>query len=306
MTGHQEDKVSMGLGAQIILRNFKFVYERIPEFLELATNLDDAIDDILAVQVIQELNRSGATISKANLADSIINSSISIRKAVISYAELKKNEDLLKNVAYTDTDLKHSRDVELYQRSRVIQEAATPIIVHLEPYGILPVTLTNFQNDRLAYRAIIAEPRIATVVRASATQLLVTKFRDFSRVLHRLDNAVPGFETVSPDFVSQYKGARIIVDSGRRKSGSNNIILTGTIRHFETLALIPGATVTIVETGQTLVVGSDAFFKFILTEPGIYTVRVEYPGFQTYTEDGISIEAGSEVSLDIELEPMEV
>lgn len=306
MNDHQEEKVSMGLGAQIVLRNFNTVYDRIPEFVTLVGAYDDSIDDILSVQVIQELNRSGVTISKANLADSVINTSITFRNAIVSYAELKNDIDLIKNVSYTDSVLKHSRDVELFQRSRVIYNAATPIIAQLQPYGILPADLTAFQTDRLAYLAIIGEPRIATVVRASATKLLVTKFRIFSKLLHRLDNAVPGFIKVNPDFVSQYKGARIIVNTGRRKSGSKNIVLTGTIRHFETLALMPGATVTIVETGQTLVVGSDAFFKFILTEPGIYTLRVDLAGFQTYTEDGISMESGNELNIDIELEPLEV
>ncbi len=306
MTDHQENKISMFLGVKIIFNNFTGVFERVDEFKNTVTDYNTAVDDILTVQAIQELDRTGIAINKGSFAANLIESSIHIRKAVKAYASLNNLPELVKNVSYTDSELKHSRDVELYQRSGIIYEAASPVIALLEPYQVLPADLATFQNLRLAYLGIIAEPRIGTVIRASATKLLVTKFRTADTILRKkLDPAVLGFETVNPDFVSQYKGARIIVDLGHHSTGNNTIVLSGTIRHFETLALLPGAVVTIVETGQTVTVGGNATFSFTLADAGVYTVRVELPGYQTYTEDGISLEPGSQLNLDIELEPDE-
>jgi hypothetical protein len=306
MTDIQEDKTSMGLGVRSICKKFEDVYGHVPEMISTITLFNNAIDDILSVQAIQELDRSGITISKANLGENAISSAIKIRKAITSYAALTENPLLLKNVNFTENDLRQSRDVMLYQRTGLIYEAADSVIAHLSPYGILPADLTAFQTLRLGYLAIIPEPRIAIVVKASATQLLVTKFRTLAKILRKLDLAVPGFEAVSPDFASQYKGARIIVSTGHRSSGSKNIIISGTIRHFETLALLPGAVVTVIETGQTMTVGADAKFRFELQAAGIYTLQVSLDGYETYTEDAIDMQPGSHLDFDIELEPEEV
>lgn len=307
MTDIQENKVSSYLVVRIIFNSFTGVFERVVEFKNAVTAFNNSVDDILSVQAIQELDRSGITISKANLGENLIASSTKIRKAVTSYAALAVNPELVKHVKFTEADLKHSRDVLLYQRAGIIHDAASTVIAHLEPYGVLPADLSAMQTLRMGYLGIIAEPRAATIIKATATKLLVTKFRKTDKILRKtLDLAVPGFEAVSPDFVAQYKGARIIVDLGHRKSGSSSIILSGTLRHFETLELLPGGVVTVVETGETVTVGADAKFQFKLTNAGIYTLRVDLAGYETYTEDGISLQEGSQLDFDIELEPIEV
>ena len=306
MTDIQENKISMYLGVRIIFNSFTGVFESVVEFKDSVGLFNTSLDDILAVQAIQELDRTGITISKSNLADNLIASSIKVRNAVSAHGSLNNNPELVKNVSFTDSELKHSRDVELYQRSGIIHDTAATIIARLEPFGVIAADLAELQTLRSGYLGIIGEPRIATVVRASATKLLVTKFRTTDKILRNtLDMAVRGFGTVSPDFVSQYKGARIIVDLGHRSTGSNNAVLEGIIRHFETLALLPGAVVTVVETGQSVTVGADAKFRFVLDKGGIYTLSVELAGYQTYTEDGISMQPGNELNLEIELEPLE-
>ena len=75
-------------------------------------------------------------------------------------------------------------------------------------------------------------------------------------------------------------------------------------------AVIPGAPVTAtnVETGvaQTAETNESGGFIFPYLTPGSYSLKVEYAGFKTYSQSGITIETGATRSVTIALEVGEV
>src|SRR5438552_14189384 len=72
-------------------------------------------------------------------------------------------------------------------------------------------------------------------------------------------------------------------------------------------AVLPGATVNIIDTqrGLARTVTSDeaGLYNAPSLIPGTYTVRVEFPGFKTLDRGNVVVEVGSEIGLDLTIEP---
>ena len=72
-------------------------------------------------------------------------------------------------------------------------------------------------------------------------------------------------------------------------------------------AVLPGATVNIIDTqrGLARTVTSDeaGLFNAPTLTPGTYTVRVEFPGFKTLSRENVVVEVGSEIRVDLTIEP---
>ena len=69
---------------------------------------------------------------------------------------------------------------------------------------------------------------------------------------------------------------------------------------------VPGATVTLTDKSKGFVrrseSGNDGFFLFASLLAGIYSIRVEVPGFVGEEMDDLMVEVGQQVSLDIRLQ----
>src|SRR5438309_4325634 len=72
-------------------------------------------------------------------------------------------------------------------------------------------------------------------------------------------------------------------------------------------AVLPGSTVNIIDTqrGLTRTVTSDeaGLYNAPTLIPGTYTVRVEFPGFKTLSRENVVVEVGSEIRVDLTIEP---
>lgn len=91
----------------------------------------------------------------------------------------------------------------------------------------------------------------------------------------------------------------VVIDAAARKIAPGKI--TGVIRDEKGNPL-PGAGVEIAETGQN--VQTDVSGGYLITvKPGTYTLLVSYVSFQRQRLDGVVVEEGKTVTLDITLKP---
>ena len=71
-------------------------------------------------------------------------------------------------------------------------------------------------------------------------------------------------------------------------------------------AVLPGATVTATNEGTGLeraaVTGGEGKFVIPTLVPGVYTIRVELPGFQPTTRSGLTVAVGQELTLNLTLQ----
>src|SRR5213076_3350463 len=72
-------------------------------------------------------------------------------------------------------------------------------------------------------------------------------------------------------------------------------------------AVLPGARVSILDTqrglARTLTTDEAGQYNAPTLIPGTYTVRVEFPGFKTLDRGNVVVEVGSEIRVDLTIEP---
>ena len=77
--------------------------------------------------------------------------------------------------------------------------------------------------------------------------------------------------------------------------------LKGTVTSKADHTPVKAATVTIVETAQTMKTGSTGEYSFKPLQSGQYTVRATAAGFQDFESDEIDVKLGAVNHLDVEL-----
>src|SRR5881409_1691620 len=72
-------------------------------------------------------------------------------------------------------------------------------------------------------------------------------------------------------------------------------------------AVLPGATLNILDTqrglARTVTTDEAGQYNAPALNPGTYTVRVEFPGFKTLSRENVVVEVGSEIRVDLTIEP---
>src|SRR5262249_58929812 len=72
-------------------------------------------------------------------------------------------------------------------------------------------------------------------------------------------------------------------------------------------AVLPGATVSVVDTqrglARTVTTDEAGLFNAPTLTPGTYTGPVEFPGFKTLSRENVVVEGGSEIQIDLTIEP---
>lgn len=92
--------------------------------------------------------------------------------------------------------------------------------VETAEYGITPAELTQFEQAIKAFDSMKSTPRTIITSGKTHNANIPALLRNIRNTFYRLDKLILIFETDHPDFVSQYKNARIIIDL--RGGGNNN------------------------------------------------------------------------------------
>jgi len=306
MTDLEENKLSGYESVAVVFDNNTEIYSHTEAFVPYVEQLNGNIDKIHEVAGIQGQIRTGTTAEKAALRTSLTDATIKVKNGVKALGVFTDNNKLKDSVSFTDSELKTSRDNVIADKAGIIYKVASGVIPQLEPYFVTEADVLAIHTLQKQYLDAIATPRYETLLSKDATRKLKALFGETDTLLReKIDETILIFQPANPDFVNNYFDARIIVDLGRRKSGTTTAIVKGTVKHFETGAPVVGATVRVVETGQAATTDADGKFTFIILNTGDYKFQVEKEGFSTYTEDTVRVEVGYEINFDFELEPIE-
>jgi hypothetical protein len=133
---------------------------------------------------------------------------------IYAYAAKTGNNELKQAVNFSKTDLKNLKDAELAPVCQTIHDSGQANLAALADYGVTTAKLAALQADIDAYTAQIAKPRSAIVDRKTTKAGLKEKFSRADAVLkEQMDRLIDDFAEDHPEFVAQYKNARIIVDA---------------------------------------------------------------------------------------------
>jgi hypothetical protein len=314
MKDSQEDKLTMyeAVLALLGLALFLPMWSVKPAIVTAKTFIENAIQRLRLYRLIQEKDNKGLTVIKKKVQLNLITAVLKLIDGLIAYATSIGDQALLDSINYTKSDLTRARDNILVDISRLIYTTAEPLAHELDDFEVAEADIAAVDNLITQYEIAIPAKRITVAQQKVATQNIGKEVKAIDLYFQKtFDNLMIQFRTSQPDFYAAYKNARIIINTGKRtkvaKAPANKkTIYAGTIINAVTGLPESGVTVTLVETGQTMVTGSDGKFSFILKTAGAYSLKAEKKDFTTWNEDTTLIQAGTQINLEIELEPIEV
>jgi hypothetical protein len=304
MNNTQENKQSSNHASEIVLDTNSEVYRDDENFSADVTDFKGHIAQIQEIAVEQAFTSTGTTKNKAEAGTNLINAVIPVKNALRNVGTYGKNHKLEADVDYPDSTFTKVPDTELATIAGKIHKLAVANAAELLRYKITAPMIAAVNTLRLSYVASIGKPRIDIILRKNATRQLKDLFRQTDTILHRMDKTILVFKPGHPDFVANYFDARIIIDLGKRHTGAKTITVKGKVTHFETEAPVAGATITVVETSQSVVTDAQGNFTITIQVAGDYSFRVEKEEFTTYLESPARLEAGFEYTFDFDLEPV--
>jgi hypothetical protein len=199
-------------------------------------------------------------------------------------------------MSHSLSELEAVKDDQIGALAQGLWNIVNPLIP-LADYNIDAASMTVWQNAITAYKPSVAAPRIAITHKATITKDLKTLFAEGSEICKEILDAVAiVFKKTQPHYYSDYKKARIIVDSG---GGKTRVI--STCKSKGTGQPIYKMRLTVNEQG--IQAFSDVNGKLVRTvKHGTMTCTGEAEGYVSETKPAFVVKLGETVVKDFELE----
>lgn len=312
MTNKQDGCLKMSLSTTLYLTANATITAGLPNFTNYFTVIQTTNTQILAVQQLQELDKTGITASKNQLRQTLATLAIDIGRRVQAYAINVGNSVLLAEVNYSESDLKRSTDTEIRSRCQVIYDRANANVTALTPYGVTAANLASLLTSITNYNTAFPKGRVGTTDTEQATQQLTALFKTLMDNYNKVDMLVEMVRTTQPNFYNEYKKVRKIIDTGAK-----SLILKANVSDSETGDPLANATLTFTPTNGMLkavartaksngnglskktAAGGGLHMKSM--EDGTYLVIASKPGYKD-KEVTVSVVNGEMTVLNIDLE----
>jgi hypothetical protein len=208
----QTNRVTMFKTVDAYVESQESVWSGMAPLAAATTAFRDAIQNIDAAAQ-QQGTPSGATDAKAAARDALEDVVFLTCEALGVLAHTSNDHNLLALTDVTPSGLAHLNAEELVNRATtVVHEAG----LRSEELATLHVTQQNLLELEQALRTFVEtkeKPRTATAERMAQTESLSNRIREANDILrNRMDRMVNLFGRSNPDFVSGYRGARVVVD----------------------------------------------------------------------------------------------
>ncbi len=219
MNKTQNNKLSMHYATQKACeRQIDVVNEFLP-FKEAFQDFCECLIEIEGCFRRQDMPTTGITQDKASLKSDMTTAAMDIASGISFYAVNTKNKALLKKATLTSRDISYVRDFTSIQRCVFLKSLAEEHLPHLAAYGILPTHVESLANHITAFQTIRICPRELRDQRKATTQELKLLFKKADYILkEKMDRMVRRLRSSHPQFYQEYFIARMICDTGIRRS----------------------------------------------------------------------------------------
>lgn len=307
MNKKQENRFSMYLATIDFCDQNTDITSPLPNFSTNLTNLKTIRDRIYVIIEIQAANTSGTTKDKNVLRENLVVLGADTARKLIAFAKLTKNQKLLKEISFTESDLRHLPDTILPDTAKLIYDRAQANLTALAAYLVTAESQSALQQAIADYRQALASPRVEKISQEQATKQLAELFVAGDEALANMDAVVEIVRLTQPNFYAGYKLARKIIETGNTKLA---------VKGFVTEALggapIPGVTISFWPDGdamKTYAAGDASLvkktadkggFQVSSLPAGTYRVTLQKPG---YTEQTLTIfvNEGELTTVDVKL-----
>jgi hypothetical protein len=278
--------------------------EGIPAIMEVKGTLATAINNIRLINVEVEKGVGGSYINFKEAKNNLIEATLAVQGALIAYATVQNNNDLLQMADIGLSLLKRTGNEALYDKCKLIHDLALPFKVvlasdyQLNESGFVQLA-TVLDNYRLALpkKDLVKKGSVANTKRRNEA------FEQTSDIMAKLGNVLLMLRSVQPQFYESYLAAAHI-GGYRSKKAKNQTLVTGQVVDFETHTAIADAKISVVLQQAETYSKNDGNFTLEIPTPGEVTIKAEKAGY-TLWEDDIIIETGESMAVLVEMEKEE-
>jgi hypothetical protein len=224
MNKKQENRFSMYLVSVDFCEKNTEITKPLPSFSTNLTNLKTTCDQIHVIVEEQAADTSGTTAGKNDLRENLIVLGADTSRKLVAFAKLSKNQILLKEINYTESDLRHLPDTVLADTVKLIYDRAQTHLDSLASYMVTEKTQAALLQAITDYKAVLASPRVEKVSQVQATKQLAELFVAGDTALENMDAVVEIVRLTQANFYVGYKAARKIVEAGNRKMSVRGLV----------------------------------------------------------------------------------
>src|SRR5215813_994913 len=212
MDTQSTNRVTMFKTVSRYLDQKQLIWNTMTPLQTAVTTFNDRINDIYAAAQKQE-TPSGAATDKASARDDLEDVLFLTSEALSVLAHNNRDEDLAALTDLTPSGLDRMTDEQLSNRAMQILTIADARKTELATLHVTQANLDELNTALADFNAAKNEPRRSTVERKTQTESLAELIRGASGILrNQIDPMVNLFSRSQPDFVANYRGARVIVD----------------------------------------------------------------------------------------------
>jgi hypothetical protein len=307
MKTKQENRFSMYLAVVDFCEKNTSVTTTLPNFSINLSKLKTTCEQIHVIVEVQAADLSGTTAGKNDSRENLVVLGADTSRKLVAYATLVKNQKLLKEIKYTESDLRHLPDTTLADVVKLIYDRAQTHLASLASYQITAETQAALLQAIDDYKLALPAPRVEKVSQVQATKQLAALFATGDEALAAMDVVVEIVRLTEPDFYAGYKSVRKIIESG-----SGKLSVKGLVTEVLTGDAVPGVMVSFwpdgdmlktVATGDASLVKKTAAkggFNVSSLPAGTYRVTLQKPGYaeQTLT---VYVNDGELTTVDVQL-----
>lgn len=245
MNTKQENKLSMFLVVKDFLTTNAALLTPLPNYSAYFTTFQNSITQIQANAEQQQFDKTGIAVNKKQLKQTLITQTLDTAHRIVAYARFANNQVLVKEADLEEYQLNRTADTVLRDTAQGIYDRAQTNLTALATYGVTAATQTALQNAITAFVASIPKPRIGIADRKQASTQLQTYMTTAENALENIDATVRIIQFTQPNFYTQYKNLRRIINTGR-----TTLSLKGKVTDAQSGEPLKSVTVTIVPDGS--------------------------------------------------------
>ena len=268
MNKKQENRFNMYLATVDFCKKNTDITTPLPNFIINYTKLKAICDGIYLISVKLATNISGTTTGKNNFKETLIVLAADTARKLMAFAQLSKDQKLLQEISFTESDLRHLSDTILYDTTRLISDRAQTNLDLLTDYLVNAETQTDLQQAIANYKQAIGAPRVEKVKQMMATKQLSELFVSGDEALEDMDAVVEIVRLTRANFYIGYKLARKVIETGKRKMS-----VKGLVTDVQTGEPVKGAVISFWPDGdatKTYAAGKASLVKKTADKGGFY------------------------------------
>lgn len=206
---------------QSMLANNKSKWEAVQAICNTIQKFEGLLNEIDACSTMTSAGTKGETIYKKEIRLRVIERTVEV-SAVLSALILQTNEQYTgAKLDYSKSKLVKMRDMQLETISSVIAEQATEHLTLLATAGVTPNDIEMLKADIKIFSDLLPHQRHLVTERKVTNMKLNDLFVQTDALLKKqLDRLMLRYKQTQPDFYSNYKTSRHVINYGvRHKKG---------------------------------------------------------------------------------------